>query len=166
MTAQNNIVSTLWKTKGGGTINQKSATAPDVEQVKHARTCKNSLLYYNGSGGLNYGGICLNKNCRAYKQKVIYQRGFGEKIDPCDEIIEEKMKCPGCWHVFNLQEYCLLRCDCKIVYKKKGDSLKNASHRPRNNKYVKLGINEAGDSVAADYEYLKFNVYKPGEMPN
>ena len=104
--------------KGGARLK----SGPDVDAVSHRTTGtgKNGYFYYHVSPGLNYAGRCKESTCRAYTQPVIFQRRFGEKIDPIDEGFEKSIKCPGCKQPFELKTYFLYQCDCKIVYKKKG----------------------------------------------
>ena len=119
-------------------------------------------MYSVSAGGLYYGGICDNANCRAYNQRILQNRGYDEKIDPFDEVVEETIKCPGCSTVFQLKEFILYRCNCRIVFKKQGMNTKTANHTAKNNEFVRLGVNEAGDTVNANYQYLKFYVYRRG----
>ena len=148
--------------KGGGV--GRCQTGPDVEAVKKTKTGKNDYFYYTVEAGINYGGICEEKTCRAYTQPITHQRGFGESIYPFNEYFEDEIKCPGCKKTFKLTEYFLYKCDCKITFKRKGKEKKTKIHKPRNDNLIQLGVNKAGDHVEADYEFLKFSVYKEGEL--
>ena len=139
--------------RGGG-----DRKGPDVEKKEKKKTAlKNKYLYYTAGPGLMYGGICKNKHCKAYEQKITYKRGFGDKIYPLIEEVEEEFGCPGCKKPFKLEEFALYRCDAIIKYKKKGENIKTMHLSPRGDEYIDLG-KEKGVGVEATYNLLRFDV--------
>ena len=135
-------------------------TNDTTESKQQEQKQKQQQKYQKAKAGLNYSGKCANNKCLMYKQLVLCHRGFGEKIDPFDEIIEQEIKCPSCKNTFELQEYLLYQCHCKIVSKKKGSDKKTELHNATKENVVRLASNQVGGNVDAEYQYLKFYVYK------
>ncbi|ETO23877.1 hypothetical protein RFI_13282 [Reticulomyxa filosa] len=147
----------------GATIILKVATrgrmfkAPDVSKSETKKTGKNNLLYWYLDKGLNYGGKCRNKECKAHEQNVMFHRGFG-KIDPSDdEHIDEIVRCPGCKKVFEVEANFFFQCQVEIVYKKSGDEgvTRLPVKRVVGDDYWKLG-EEGGEK--SNYTALKLVV--------
>mmetsp|Transcript_9273 Transcript_9273/g.8337 ORF Transcript_9273/g.8337 Transcript_9273/m.8337 type:complete len:145 (+) Transcript_9273:1-435(+) len=111
-------------------------------------------IYFKLEDGLNYGGLCCNRRCKAYAQNIYMQRGFGE-IMPFSDIMEECIVCPGCLKKFELEWFVLLNCDTKIEYQKVESKCKILEFNPRGNEYISLGENEEDDedegSISTNY---------------
>eukprot|EP01084_Bolivina_argentea_P049883 91724_1 len=145
--------------RGGDT----EQNGPDVEKVQNGKcSSKNGLFFYSVSPGLNYGGVCQNNSCKAHKQKIIYNRGFGDKIYPLNEEEEgDEFGCPGCKKQFKLKEYYLYQCNASIKYKKKGHDTKTSDpYKPRGKHFTRFGKDGSGVSVDATYNLLRFTVTK------
>eukprot|EP00484_Ammonia_sp_Unknown_P010675 CAMPEP_0197055400 /NCGR_PEP_ID=MMETSP1384-20130603/64464_1 /TAXON_ID=29189 /ORGANISM="Ammonia sp." /LENGTH=314 /DNA_ID=CAMNT_0042488967 /DNA_START=53 /DNA_END=997 /DNA_ORIENTATION=+ len=150
--------------RGGG----NGFMAPDVETAYTGTASSensNGFHFYNVSPGLNYVGKCRHKECKAYLQPVIMHRGFDENINPFQEGSDGKIVCPGCGTKFELDEFTVFRCDCKVEFKKVGQETKTLEFRPRGDKYVDLGKDgQNGMSVKAGYQKLLFHVFWQGMM--
>eukprot|EP01084_Bolivina_argentea_P114757 204249_1 len=150
--------------------NKMGQKGVNVEESKTDKTGDNPYHFYQVNPGMNYGGVCNIKTCKANGQPVVFSRGFDENgFNPMDENYEEIPKCPGCKKAFELKTYYLYKCDCKIMFSKKGakgnKEKKTLTYKPRGEDYVILGLDEDGDlSPEAEYFYLKMWVYKPNTL--
>ncbi|ETO21652.1 hypothetical protein RFI_15551, partial [Reticulomyxa filosa] len=88
----------------------------DIRSRQIVKADKSPFKYYKVFPGLNYEGTCKNRSCDAYGQKVITERGFGDKIYPLYEEIEEKINCPGCKQSYEVDCYNLFECRATITY--------------------------------------------------
>eukprot|EP01084_Bolivina_argentea_P168537 292250_1 len=146
--------------------NKMGQTGVDVEESKTDQTGDNPYHFHQVLPGMNYGGICNTKACKANGQPVCHPRGFDETgFNPISENVEEVPKCPGCKQPFDLKRYYLYQCDVKIMFIKKNEKKKKLTYKPRGEDYVILGLDENGDlSPDAEYTYLKIWVYKPNTL--
>jgi len=138
------------------------SVAVDVTKQKTEKTGKNDLLYWSVSPGFNYGGRCLNRECKAFDQPIMFSRGFGIIVPTDDENINEVIKCPGCKCKFDASSYFFYKCQVEMVYKKDKD--KDATVLPpkivEGDDYWKLG----GDTEEkSKYLVLKFTVKELGK---
>ncbi|ETO23644.1 hypothetical protein RFI_13534 [Reticulomyxa filosa] len=98
-------------------VHNKGLMGPDIRSRQIVKTTdKSPFKYYKVFPGLNYEGTCKNRSCDAYGQKVITERGFGDKIYPLYEEIEEKINCPGCKQSYEVDCYNLFECRATITY--------------------------------------------------
>jgi len=124
-----------------------------------SKTAENELLYWQVSEGLNYGGRCSNKECKAENQRIMMNRGFGEFRPNEDAFVEEVVRCPGCKATFEPKGYYFYRCQVEVTFKKSGD--KSPTRLPCKNvdgdDYWKFGEDE---EEANSFQSLIFNVKK------
>eukprot|EP01084_Bolivina_argentea_P064137 117011_1 len=159
----NNI---LVHNRSGGGMSQKG---PNVEKKYKKSTGKNDLHFWKVYSGINYAGICENKHCKAHGERVMCARRYdSDGFNPLNEQFEEIPKCPGCKKVFNINSYYLYQCDCIINFcrkESKNKKVKTRKYKQRGNKVLVLG--KFGDNDLApfaEYQYLKFWVYKQGTL--
>eukprot|EP01083_Nonionella_stella_P196538 723070_1 len=148
--------------------------APDIDSMRssHVTHKKNGLLYYTAHGGLMYGGTCRNYSCGAYGQKLTFERGYGINIDVLKEIKQKDFGCPGCNDYFELKEFCLYKCDAKVVFRKgsitSGGYATNKFIEKIFNVYdeetIHFGDDDHGRSIQINYTFLEWNIYKQREM--
>eukprot|EP01084_Bolivina_argentea_P215493 365856_1 len=140
--------------KGG--MNQ---TGVDVEEKLNVKVGSNKYHFYTVSKGMNYVGKCETYNCKAYGEPICFARGIDENgFNPIDENMEEIPICPGCKKHFELKSYALYKCDCKIMFKKKGEKKKKLIYEPRGANVVFLGKKKGSNgsvelAPTAVYEY-------------
>eukprot|EP01083_Nonionella_stella_P138882 422751_1 len=166
ITDSKNLLFQIFRLTGGGGGLDSSKTGPDVEVSTETKTGKNNCHFFRVAPGMNYCGKCKTASCVAKDEPVIFERGFdGSGFAPIDEAFEEIAKCPGCKKPFEIESYYLYKCDCLIIWKKKGSGKTEKVHKPRGEKVTILGKNGNGDLVEAEYQYLKIWVYPQNKLP-
>lgn len=96
----------------------------------------NNYSFWKCCPGLNYCGKCLNRNCKAFNQPIIMNRGFGINILPLMEYKDNKILCPGCKQKFELNAFTLYSCDAKLKYRLINGESKELIFKPRRNEYI------------------------------
>jgi len=130
---------------------------PDVTKEKMRGLGSNPYKFYRVGEGLNYGGTCENKDCKAYNEPIICHRGLGMGIQPNkDQHILEKIRCPGCDKIFTVGKFFFFRCEVKITYKRSEDEKVQYKEKSVANEAWELGSDDTTQKAA--YVFLEFDV--------
>jgi len=138
--------------------NDKCEDLEEIEiKMNKLNVGNNNYLFWRCCPGLNYCGRCLNKDCKAFNQPIIKNRGFGMDILPFMEDKQHKILCPGCDERFELNGFTLYSCDARLRYKLINGESKELMFKPRRNEYI--DFNEI-----KEYGMFQFNVCYIGHL--
>ena len=96
---------------------------PDVAVVYAKKIQQtNGYHFYTVSPGVNYAGICYNKECVAgcNKERVAMNAGINGTFTPSTD----NAFCPGCKQSFKIEEVACLQCKFTAIVKENGNDKK------------------------------------------
>jgi len=147
-----------WGVHEGSVIKmfQQISGRGDVTKEKLQALGSIPYKHYKVGEGLNYGGKCENKDCEAYNEPVICQRGLGMGILPFkDQHISEIIRCPGCQKVFTVEKFFFFQCEVKITYKISENDKVQRKSKSVDNEAWEFG---SDTGKKATYFFLEFDV--------
>ena len=135
------------KTYGaGGLCDLEFINIDKLTKTKKLAFSKDAPKWRNISIGLNLFGKCINKNCKAFNQEVIYPVGINIKFDLTSR--RKEIKCPICSKNFLPVTMGFWKCEYQI----KGEKFKNGE-------YEEINLN-GKETVGDNFEYYDQNKNK------
>ena len=130
---------------GGGLCNIEFVDVDKSTKTTKINIYKDATKWRQVSIGLNLFGKCINKECKAFNEEVIYRVGINQKFD-LNSDDRKRIKCPICSKNFLPITMGFWKCEYQI----KGEKFRNGN-------YEEVNIN-GKETKGDDFEY--FNPYK------
>ena len=127
----------------GGMCDIEFVDIDELTKKKKIPFIKDAQKWRRVSIGLNLFGKCINKNCQAFNQEVIYMAGINNKFD--FNLCRKNIICPICSKNFLPITMGFWRCEYQI----KGEKFKNGD-------YEEININ-GKETFENDFEYFDPN---------
>mmetsp|Transcript_34027 Transcript_34027/g.29834 ORF Transcript_34027/g.29834 Transcript_34027/m.29834 type:complete len:142 (-) Transcript_34027:97-522(-) len=129
--------------------------AIDVSLSKKGTTGHNNYHHYTAHNGTSYGGVCNNRSCICYRERITCKRGKGT-FRPNEDEEDGEVVCPGCGHKFEIEELILYNCNVTIKFRYFGESnTQTKSHSPSGSEYVRVGKDKWGNTIWKYYSSLR-----------